>query len=88
MNKEDLKILEKQLKSFENQITYIEMMGAVSYFIKIRKAKILISREMIVISDGSQKNFVLDLFHYDNLKIQNKSVIIEFDNDLKFRINT
>lgn len=87
MNKEDLKKIEKCLKNFENQITYIEMTGAVNYFIKIRKAKILISREILVISDGKQKNFIIDLFHYDNLKIQNGAVIIEFDNDLNFRIN-
>lgn len=59
------------LKYFRNVDTYIRISGVIDTTLCIEKAKLLVDKRKITLSDGENKNFIIDLDFIDKVKIIN-----------------
>lgn len=60
------------LKYFRNVDTYISISGVIDTRLCIEKTKILIDKRKIILSDGENQNFIIDLDFIDKVKIINE----------------
>ena len=60
------------LKYFRNVDTYIRISGVIDTNLCIEKAKLLVDKRKITLSDGENKNFIIDLDFIDKVKIVNE----------------
>lgn len=82
MNREEIKKLKEKIKGFENKDVYIEFQNAIEYHIIIYKAKILITDEILIVSNGKKASIQIDLTYLDNIKNIGDTIILDLWNEL------
>lgn len=87
MNKELIEKLKEKSREFENQDIYIELENSIQYYITIRNAKMIVSDEKLIISDGGQQDFIVELHYLDDLEITDKTIYIEMSNDINITLD-
>ena len=83
MNKEEIEKLKNKLADFENQDIYIEINNAIQYYTTIHNAKIIISNQKLIISNGDNKDFIIELQYLDNVDVKNCTVDMYMDYDME-----
>lgn len=87
MNKEEIQKLKDKIIEFDNQDVYIELEQSIQYHITIKKAKIIVSREKLIVSDEQEQDFIVELHYLDNIEIEGNSIYMELSNDLKITLD-
>ncbi len=87
MNKELVEKLKEKSRKFENQDIYIELENSIQYYITIKNAKMIVSDEKLIISDGGQQDFIVELHYLDDLEITDKTIYMEMSNDINITLD-
>lgn len=82
MNIEEIEKLKSKIIEFENKDVYIELQNSIQYHFTIHNTKVFISNERLIISDGKQ-DFIIELHYLDSVKIEDFTIYINLDFDVK-----
>lgn len=87
MNNEEIQKLKNLINDFENEDVYIQLENAVVYYTTIKKAKIIISNQKLIISDELEQDFIIELHYLDNVETDGNTIIINMSNDLSITLD-
>lgn len=87
MNIDIIQELKQKITEFADNDVYIELENSIQYYITIRNAKIIVSDEKLIISDGRQQDFIVELHYLDDLEINENTVYLEMTNDIKITLD-
>ena len=86
----------KDLKKLENEITthfvgnriYIELIGDITYTLRIDNTKFLLNRIYLIFSDEKENQLNICLDEVAEIEIEDRMIIIYFNYEEKIRIYT
>ena len=87
MNKEEIEKLKKLITDLENEDIYIEIENALIYHTTILNAKIIVSNERMIISDGEKQDFIIELHYLDYIDINENTVYLNMTNDIRITLD-
>lgn len=87
MNSEEIEKLKNKIIEFEGQDVFIALQQAIQYHITIYKAKIITSKEKLIISDEQQQDFIIELQYLENVDIDGNSIDLEMSNCIKITLD-
>lgn len=87
MNIDIIQELKQKITEFTGNDVYIELENSIQYYITIRNSKIIVSDEKLIISDGGQQDFIVELHYLDDLEITDKTIYMEMSNDINITLN-
>lgn len=86
-NSNEIQKLKNKIKEFENKDIYVEIEGALQFYITIKNAKILISNQKIFITNEKEQDFIIELYYLDCVEIEENTIIIKMLNDIKITLD-
>lgn len=87
MNNEEIQKLKEKITEFENQDVFIEIQEVLQYHFIIYQAKIITSNEKLIISDEKEKDFIVELYYLDSIKIEGNTIYMYLSNDINLKID-
>lgn len=84
---ENIDKIKEKIQEYQNKDVYIELENAISYHFLICNAKLLVSQEMLFITDEKKENFLLELHSLEDVDINNNTIYLEMSNDLKITLD-
>lgn len=87
MNKEEIEKLKIKLMSFRDKDVYIEISNSLQFHTTIEKAQIIVSNEKIFITDGKEKDFIIELHYLDSLEEDGNITILNLYNEIKVTLD-
>lgn len=87
MNIDIIQELKQKITEFTGNDVYIELENSIQYYITIRNSKIIVSDEKLIISDGGQQDFIVELHYLDDLEITDKTIYMEMSNDINITLD-
>lgn len=87
MNIDIIQELKQKITEFTGNDVYIELENSIQYYITIRNSKIIVSDEKLIISDGGQQDFIVELHYLDDLEITDKTIYMEMLNDINITLD-
>ncbi len=87
MNKEEIEKLKNKLTSFKDKDVYIEISNALQCHLTIENAQIIVSNEKLYITDGKEKDFIIELHYVDSIKEDGNTTFLNLYNDLKITLD-
>lgn len=87
MNKEEIQKLKNKITEYENQDIFIKIEKSIQYHTTIYNAKIIVSDQKLIISDGKEQDFIVELFYLDNVKTEDNEILLELANDINISLD-
>lgn len=87
MNKEEIERLKNKLEEFKNKDVYVETSKAIGFHTTIENAQIIVSNNKLFITDGKEKDFIIELHYLDSLEEDGNTTILNLYNELKITID-
>lgn len=87
MNKEIIEQLKEKMTDFENEDVYIELEKALEFHTTIKKAKIFVSNQKVIVSDGKEQDFIIELHYLDDIEIDDNTVYLDMTNDIRITLD-
>lgn len=87
MNKEEIQKLKNKITEYENQDIFIKIEKSIQYHTTIYNAKIIVSDQKLIISDGKEQDFIVELFYLDNVKMEDNEILLELANDINISLD-
>jgi len=87
MNKEEIERLKNKLIDFKNKDVYIEISNALQFHTTIKNVQIIVSNEKLFITDGNEKDFIIELHYLDSIEENGNMTILNLYNELKITLD-
>lgn len=87
MNENEIKKLKDKIVGFQGQDVFIAIGQAIQYNTTIYKAKIIVSRERLIISDEDMQEFIVDLKYLESVDIEGDTIELEMSNCIKISLD-
>ena len=82
MNKKEIEKLKNKLISFKKDV-YIEISNSLQFHTTIENAQIIVSNEKLFITDGEEKDFIIELHYLDSIEEDGDITILNLYNEIK-----
>ena len=80
MNEEEIKKLKNKIMDFQGQDVFVAIQQAIQYNTTIYKAKVIVSNERLIISDGENQ-------YLENVDIEGNTIDLEMSNCIKISLD-
>jgi hypothetical protein len=87
MNEEEIKKLKNKIMDFQGQDVFVAIQQAIQYNTTIYKAKVIVSNERLIISDGENQDFIVELQYLENVDIEGNTIDLEMSNCIKISLD-
>ena len=87
MNKAEVSQLKVKFEDFDNADVYIQLDSAIQFHCIIRQAKVIVSDDKLIISNGQENDIIFELFYLEKIKIEGNNIFMEMSNDLEITLS-
>lgn len=87
MNKGEIERLKNKLISFRKKDVYIEISNSLQFHTTIENAQIIMSHQKLFITDGKEKDFIIELHYLDSLEEDGNITILNLYNEIKVTLD-
>ena len=87
MNKEEIERLKNKLISFKDKDVYIEISNSIHFHTTIENAQIIVSNQKLFITDGKEKDFIIELHYLDSLEEDGNTTYLKLYNEIRITLD-
>lgn len=87
MNKEEIEKLKSKIVEYENQDVFVKLENSIQYHTIIKKCKIIVSQQKLIISDNEKQDFIIELFYLESIKIDGNTIYLDMSNDIEITLD-
>ena len=82
-----IKKLKNKIMDFQGQDVFVAIQQAIQYKTTIYKAKVIMSNERLIISDGENQDFIVELQYLENVDVEGDTIDLEMSNCIKISLD-
>jgi len=83
MTNEAIQKLKNKIIEFQCKDIFIKLDDSIQFHTTINNAKIIVSKQKLIISDEDYQDFIIELFYLEEAEIEDNTIILELSNDLR-----